>query len=77
MPVGFVYRLYVRACITPETIDVLTMEKDVQCDDCLFHIVNNIRDRWWTSHIAVAHIIALCSKFSIALMNQSREYNTF
>lgn len=28
--------------ITPETIDVLTMEKDVQCDDCLFQIVNII-----------------------------------
>lgn len=27
---------------TPETIDVLTMEKDVQCDDCLFRIVNII-----------------------------------
>lgn len=74
MPVGFVYRAcFVRASITPETIDVSTMEKDVQCDDCLFQIVNND----WTSHTVVAHIIAVTSKSSITSMNQSLESNTF
>lgn len=43
MLLGCEQRVYMYLCepkITPETIDVLTMEKDVQCDDCLFQIVN-------------------------------------